>query len=159
MKCDVWKFKLFSDQRRQDELRFSIWRFFEQSAFVTNHLLCYWPTTHNSISKVCPTFQVLSSHFFEINELLSCCSMSIEQKLCDVKIFPSQLQFISNAIRSIDQRFVFKNSRISCLALIFNLNNQRTTVLYAKKSFAGGETRRVMYRFFQAIDANLRLSG
>ena len=61
------------------------------------------------------------------------CSMSIEQKLCEVKIFP--LQSMSNAIRSIDQRFVFKNSRISCLsrlALIFNLNNRRTTILYAK---------------------------
>ena len=59
--------------------------------------------------------------------------MSIEQKLCEVKIFP--LQSMSNAIRSIDQRFVFKNSRISCLsrlALIFNLNNRRTTILYAK---------------------------
>ena len=62
--------------------------------------------------------------------------MSIEQKLCEVKIF--QLQSMSNAIRCIDQRFAFKNSRISCLALIFNLNNLRTTVLYAKKSVAGG---------------------
>ena len=63
--------------------------------------------------------------------------MSIEQKLCEVKIF--QLQSMLNAIRCIDQRFAFKNSRISCLALIFNLKNQSTTVLYAKKSVAGGE--------------------
>ena len=68
MKCNVWK--PCSDQRWQDELRFSIWRFFEQSAFVNNHLLCYWPTIHNSISKICPKFQVLSSHFFEVDELL-----------------------------------------------------------------------------------------
>ena len=53
---------------------------------------------------------------------------------------------MSNAIRCIDQRFVLKNSRILCLALIFNLNNLRTTVLYAKKSVAGGEIRRVTYR-------------
>ena len=46
--------------------------------------------------------------------------MSIEQKVCEVNIF--QLQSMSNAIRCIDQRFAFKNSRISCLALIFNLN-------------------------------------
>ena len=39
---------------------------------------------------------------------------------------------MSNAIRCINQRFVFKNSRISCMALIFNLNNPRMTVLYAK---------------------------
>ena len=55
---------------------------------------------------------------------------------------------MSNAIRCIDQRFAFKNSRISCLALIFNLKNPSTTVLYAKKSVAGGEIWRVIYRFF-----------
>ena len=65
---------------------------------------------------------------------------------------------MSNAIRCIDQRFAFKNSRISCLALIFNLKNPSTTVLYAKKSVAGGEIRRVIYYFFQVIDTNLRLS-
>ena len=43
---------------------------------------------------------------------------------------------MSNAIRCIDQRFAFKNSRISCLALIFKLKNPSTTVLYAKKSVA-----------------------
>ena len=53
-----------------------------------------------------------------------------------------------NAIRCINQRFVFKNSSISCLALIFNLNNLRTTVLYAKKSVAGGEILQVIYSFF-----------
>ena len=68
------------------------------------------------------------------------CSMSNEQKLCEVKIF--QLQSMSNAIRCIDQRFALKNSRISCLALIFNLNNRRTTILYTKISVAGGEIRR-----------------
>ena len=83
--------------------------------------------------------------------------MSIEQKLCEVKIF--QLQSMSNAIRCIDQRFVFKNSGISCPALIFNLNNLSTTVLYAKKLVAGGEIRRVIYRFFLAIDTNQWFSG
>ena len=41
-----------------------IWRFFEQSAFVNIHLLCYWPTILNSILKICPKFQVISSDFF-----------------------------------------------------------------------------------------------
>ena len=68
MKCDVWK--PCSDQRWQDDLRFSIWRFFEQSSFVNNHLLCYWPTIYNLISKICPKFQALSSHVFEVDELL-----------------------------------------------------------------------------------------
>ena len=68
MKCDVWK--PCSDQRWQDKLWFLISRFFELSAFVNYHLLCYWPTIHNSISKICPNFQVISSHFFKVNELL-----------------------------------------------------------------------------------------
>ena len=64
------------------------------------------------------------------------CLISIEQKLCKVKIFNSNLKCykMSNAIRCIDQRFAFKNSCISCLALIFKLKKPRTTVLYAKKS-------------------------
>ena len=56
--------------------------------------------------------------------------MSNEQKLYKVKTF--QLQSMLNAIGCINQRFAFKNSRISCLALIFNLKNPSTTVLYAK---------------------------
>ena len=62
MKCDVWR--PCSDQRWQDELWFLIWRLFEQSAFANIHLLCYWPTIDNSISKIYPQFQVISSHFF-----------------------------------------------------------------------------------------------
>ena len=83
--------------------------------------------------------------------------MSIEQKLCKVKIF--QLQSMSNAIRCIDQRFAFKNSRISCLALKFNLKNPSTTVLYAKKLVAGGEIRQVMYHFPLIFYTNKWLNG
>ena len=44
---------------------------FDLKIFCANiHQLCYWPTIHNSISKFCPKFQVISSHFFEVNELL-----------------------------------------------------------------------------------------
>ena len=55
---------------KRHELWFSSWRCFEQSAFVNNSLLCYWPTIHNSISKICPKFQALSSHLFKVDELL-----------------------------------------------------------------------------------------
>ena len=58
-------------------------------------------------------------------------------KLSKVKIF--QLQSMLNAITCIDQRFAFKNIRISRLALIFILNNPSTTVLYAKKLAKYGE--------------------
>ena len=45
-------------------------QFFQQSDFVDNHLVCYWPTIHSLILKICPTFQVLSSHFFKFDKLL-----------------------------------------------------------------------------------------
>ena len=69
MKCNVWK--PCSNLRWQDELLFLIWRFFELSELVTNHLLCYWPTIDNLISKICPKFQVFSFHLFEVDELLN----------------------------------------------------------------------------------------
>ena len=74
MKCFVSKLcsDYWTDQRWQDELLFLIWRFFEQFAFVKDHLLCYWSTIHNSISKICPKFQVLRSHFFEVGKPLRC---------------------------------------------------------------------------------------
>ena len=65
MKCNVWK--LCSDQCWQDKLQFEDLKIFEQSAFVNIYLLCYWPTIHNSISKICPKFQVISSHFFKLS--------------------------------------------------------------------------------------------
>ena len=52
----------------------------------------------------------------------------------------------------------FKNSGISCLALIFNLTNQKTKILHAKKAIPGCEKLRFMYPFFRQID-NLWLSG
>ena len=83
--------------------------------------------------------------------------MSIEQKLCEMKIF--QLQSMLNAIRFIDQRFAFKISRKSCLALIFNLKNPSTTALIANKLVEGGEIQRVIYCLFSAFDMNLWLRG
>ena len=41
-----------------------------------------------------------------------------------------------NVIRCKDQRFAFKNSGISCLVLIFNLSNLRTTILHSKKQLS-----------------------
>ena len=105
----------------------------------------YCPTIHSSISKIWPKFQVLRS---------MSCSMSIQRKLCAVKIF--QLQSMSNATRSINQRLAFKNSGISCMALIFNLNNPRTTILHAKDT---SSHEREKFCFFQFVDANLWLSG
>ena len=70
-----------------------------------------------------------------------------------------QFQSMSNAISCIDQRFAFMNSRISCLALIFNLKNLRTTVLYAKKIGYRWRNTTSHNRFFQKIDTSQWLSG
>ena len=48
--------EMFKGQHWQDKLQLLILRFFEQSAFVNNHLLCYWPFIHNLISKISPKF-------------------------------------------------------------------------------------------------------
>ena len=128
MKYYVWK--PCRDQCWHNLLWFSIWRYFEQLVFVNNHLLCYWPTIRNSIWKICPELQVLSSHFFEVDELLDEEWAEIVQS---ENISTPMIHSMSNAIKCINQRFVFKNSGISCLALIFNLNNLRMTILHAKK--------------------------
>ena len=61
------------------QLQFS--RFFEQSATQNNHLLRYLPTIHHSISKICPKFHVLSSHFSEVNDLIDDSTMSNEHQV------------------------------------------------------------------------------
>ena len=57
--------------------------------------------------------------------------MSIEQKIEPSENISTPIYVEGNKMYW--SRFVFKNSWISCLALIFNLNNPRRTVLYAKK--------------------------
>ena len=66
---------------------------------------------------------------------------------------------MSNAIRCINQRFAFKNSRISCLALIFNLKNLSTTVLYTQKNRLQVAKYEESLLFFRAIDKNQWLGG
>ena len=65
---------------------------------------------------------------------LMSCSMTIEQKLCKVKIF-QLFQSMSNAMACINKRFAVKNSGRSYLALIRNLSDPRTTILHAKNWF------------------------
>ena len=112
MKCNVWTQcrnlhwwgKLqFSDKRYLGNL---LLKTIIQS--VTDQSLISWTLR-----------SVLNFEFSILNFLWSMsCSMSIQQNLCQVKIF--QLQSMSNAIIFIDRRFAVKNSVISCLALIFN---------------------------------------
>ena len=64
---------------------------------------------------------------------------------------------MSNAIRCIEQRFAFKNSGKSCLALLFNLSNLITTILHAQKQFQVA-THYESYPVFQPNDTNLWLS-
>ena len=58
-----------------------------------------------------------------------------------------------NAIRCIDHRFVFKNSGIACLALMFNLSYLKSTmILHPKKQFKTVQVIwRVIFRSFLDI--------
>ena len=127
MKCDVWK--PCGDQRWPSGLgRASIFdlKIFELSDFklVNNHLLCYWPTIHNLISKICPKFQAISSHVFEVNELLN----EHLAKIVQSEKISTPIYFECNKM----YRFAFKNSGMACLALIFNLTYLRLTILHPK---------------------------
>ena len=42
---------------------------------------------------------------------------------------------MSNAVKCINKRSAVKSSGSSCLALIFNLSNPRTTILHGEKLF------------------------
>ena len=118
MRC--WK--PLSDQRWQIELRFSIWRFSEQFFFVNNHLQCYWPIIHNSISKICPKFQVLGFHFFKVDEQWA--KIVLIENISTPTYVKSDKMYWS--------KVCVKNSGIACLALIFNLSNPRSTILHEK---------------------------
>ena len=43
---------------------------FKQSATENHNPLCCWLIINNLISKICPKFQILKSHFFEVKDLL-----------------------------------------------------------------------------------------
>ena len=83
--------------------------------------------------------------------------MSIEQNLCEVKIF--QLQSMSNAIRCIDQKVCDQEFSYFVSGLDIQLEKSEYDSPVAKKSVAVGEIQRVMYRFFPVIDTNQWLSG
>ena len=52
------------------KLWFPIIRYFQQSAFVNNHLPCYWPSIHNLIEKIWQRISVLYSHNSKVGGLL-----------------------------------------------------------------------------------------
>ena len=121
-------------------------RFEEQYCFVNIHLLCYRPTIHNSISRICPKFQVVSSHLFEVDELLDELWAKIARsENISTPIYVERDKMYRSKVCVQEFSYFVTNS---CLALIFKLKNPSTTVPYAKKSVAGGEIRRVIYRFF-----------
>ena len=112
---------------------------FNQSAFANNHLLCYWLTIHNSISKISPKFQVISFDFVEVKERLDeHWAKIVQSENISLPIY-HYVESLWNMTRCNYQSFASKNCGvipgISCLALIFNLSNQRTIILQAKKRF------------------------
>ena len=98
----------------KSSFNFQFWDFFEQFAFVNNHLLCCWPTIHHLILEICPKLQLFfffefsSSQFllFQVNELLDKHLTKIVQS--ENISTPNYVE----VIRCIDQRFA---SRIQVL--------------------------------------------
>ena len=99
---EMWCLKVGdSDQRWHDKLRFLIWRFLEQSARFCRckHSSGYCFTDQLSITQSRRSVLNFKLSVLTFSRWMSC-SMSIEEKLCQVKIF--QLQSMSNVIRCID---------------------------------------------------------
>ena len=83
--------------------------------------------------------------------------MSMEQKLCKVKIF--QLQSMSNAIKYRSKVCVQEFSYImSGLDIQLSEKSEYDSPV-RKKLVAGGEIRRIIYCFFQDVDTSLWFSG
>ena len=104
------------------------------SAFVDNHLLCHdQPTITQSRRSVLNfKFSVLS-----FSRLMSWwAALWALSKNC-VKWKKIQLHSMSNVMRCINKRFAFKNSGISCLALIFIPSNPRNDNPVLKKAVPG----------------------
>ena len=139
------------------DFQISIWRFFEQFAFINIHLLCYWPTIHNSILKICPKFQVISSHFFKVNEALWALSKTCAKWNISTPIYVE-----------CDNRYQSKVCVQEFLYFVYGFDIQlekktydhspSTTVLYAIQYVAGVEIQWVI-QFFSVIDTNLWLSA
>ena len=133
--------------------------FFEQFAFVNNHLLCYWPTIHNLISKIYPKFQVISPHFFEVNEL------SNEQwaKIVQSENISTPIHVECKKMHQSKvyvQEFWYFVANL-CLTLIFNLSSSRikNDNYCMQKAVAGDKTLLVKYPVFLLIDTNSWFSG
>ena len=105
---------------------------------------------HNLISKICPKFQVLSSHFFEVTKLL----YEHWAKIVQSKNISTP---ISNVI-TCQSKVCVQEFWYIASGLDINFNNPRTTILYAKKLVVGCEIRRVIHHFFLWNDMNLGLS-
>ena len=142
MKCYGWK--RCSDKRWQGKLWFSIWRFFKQSAFVNNHLLCYWPAIDNLISKICPKFQVLSSTFLR---LMSCWMSSKVKKVH------------SNLCQMHWSKVCIQEFRYFVPGLDIQPEQSEKYNPALKKAVASCKTRQFIYHFFLKIDTIPWLSG
>ena len=79
--------------------------FFEQSAFVNSHLLCYWPIILNLISKICHClkFQVISSHF---SRLMSCSVLTFSRLMSCLWRLTSMLNAINVLIKGMLSRIL-----------------------------------------------------
>ena len=112
--------------------------FLEHFAFLNNHLLCYWHTIHNSISKSCAEFQVLSSHFFEVDEHWA--------KIVRSKNILTAIYVEWNEMNQSKVCVEEFSNIVSCFDI--QLEQSKNDNPTRKKSAQGSEILRVIYRFF-----------
>ena len=125
MKCDVWSHVVTSIE----SLSFDFWfKDFLSNLPLKTIIYSVIITVIDQPSITRSQRSILNFKFSVLTFQWAAC-WALSKTCAKWKYFNSNLCW-----RCIDQRFAFKNSCISCLALIFKLKKPRTTVLYAKKS-------------------------
>ena len=152
MKCNVWKTLVSSVDRTSFDFRLE--EFF-CNAFVNNHLLCFWLTIHNSISKICPKFQVLSSHFFEVDELLDeHWAKIVRSEYISTPIYVECDEMYQSKVCVQELGYI-----VSGLDIQSEQSENDNHDPAHKKADLGCEIRRFIHCFFHQINSNWLLSG
>ena len=126
----------------------------KQPATENNSLLCHWVTIYHLVLKICPMFQVLSSHFklSEVKELLH------EHWARNVQVENISAPIYAQIFICFDQRFEIKNSEVSYLTLIFKMSNPKMKIRFPKDRLLKFARYDYAYHFLQQINRNLYLS-
>ena len=114
---------------------------------------CYWPTIHNSIWKICPKFQAISSHFFGVDELLDeYWAKIVQSENISTPIY-------AECDKMYQLKVCFQEFWYIVAGLDIQPEQSENNSPASKKAAAGFETLQLIYHFFLQIDTNPWLSG